>query len=94
MSETYSRGGITVSQQGPMQIIKFDNVKTKNAISIEAYTVIKNALNEATEDNSIVMTVLTGVGSYYSSGFNITGSVNSTGENTIRKHVDLLRYLY
>lgn len=97
MSEEYSKGGITISRQGPIQLIKFDDVSVKNAISNEAYNIIKNALKEAIEDDSVVATVLTGAGNYYSSGFKITSSANTEtalDEHVIQNHVDNLRYTY
>lgn len=94
MSKISSSGGLSISVEGGIQIIKFDNLKVKNAISTEAYKLIKNALNDASKDDNITLTVLTGTGNYYSSGFNITASADfdkGFDESHIRKNVDDLR---
>lgn len=66
------KSGIDVTVIDGIQIIKFNNQKKRNAICVEAYRVIKKALEDAEKNEEIFFTVLTGEGTYYSSGFDIT----------------------
>lgn len=96
MSSQYTECDLTIIKDGPIQIIKFNNPSNKNAISHKAYEVIVKALREATDDDDITTTVLTGEGNYYSSGFNIAHAANDTdfSEDSIHRNVLNLRLVY
>lgn len=64
--------GLQISVDDGLQIIKFNNEKKKNAVSVEAYRVIKKALDEAATNKDIFFTVLTGEGDFFSSGVDVT----------------------
>lgn len=89
----YKKHGISVSFNGNVHVIKFDNVPKRNCISREAYDVLVSALKEAENDPEVTVTVLTGAGSYYSSGFDISASADDSGfdESLIEIFVHKLR---
>ncbi|XP_075224060.1 enoyl-CoA delta isomerase 2-like [Lycorma delicatula] len=59
---------LKISVDKGIQKIIFNRPKKKNAITSEMYKKITEALNSAAVDDSIIMTVLTGEGDFYSSG--------------------------
>lgn len=62
-----------------VQTIRFNRPEKKNAISLEIYKGVTDALNSAADNNSVKMTVLTGSGDYYSSGNDLSHvSLNET----------------
>ncbi|KAM4705709.1 enoyl-CoA delta isomerase 2-like [Rhinophrynus dorsalis] len=84
-----------------LQITHQDNITTiimnrpqrKNAFSFEMYNEVILALDEAERDDSI-LTVLTGLGDYFSSGNDLKNAMNNFGgrtEDMIRDSVDLIR---
>lgn len=70
---------ILVDNKDNLRIIKFNNPKKKNALNLEAYIEITNALKDASQDESITIVALTGVGNYYSSGNDISASLKYEG---------------
>lgn len=88
-----TEAGITITIQDKIQVIRFDNVRRKNAISYLAYSVITDALNYAAEQPEIKVTVFTGTGSYYSSGFDmLDASSQSENADAQKMAVNNLRY--
>lgn len=63
---------LIVEQREKLFIIKFNRIAKKNALDREAYRDIMHALNAATNDNTITMIALTGVGDYFTSGTDLT----------------------
>ncbi|KAG7296157.1 hypothetical protein JYU34_021256 [Plutella xylostella] len=58
---------------GNIKIVKYNKPKRKNAIDVPMYLKITQILNEAADDDSIAVAVLTGNGDYYSSGNDLSG---------------------
>lgn len=71
-SVSVTESGITVSIENGIQTIKFNNPKKKNALSLGAYKAITRALKDGAENPKVFITVFTGQGDYYSSGFDMT----------------------
>lgn len=80
------KSGVEVSVFDGIQIIKFNNQK-QNAICVEAYRVIKRALEDAAKREDVLFTVLTGEGVYYSSGFDITDPEITESPDKSGKHL-------
>lgn len=60
--------GLWVSLQNGVRIIKFNRPQKKNAFSSQMYEAVTAILNNDAQDDSVVITILTGEGDYYSSG--------------------------
>ncbi|CAG2059977.1 unnamed protein product, partial [Timema podura] len=74
---------VQVEIQGHLQIIRFNRPNKKNAISSKMYEEISIALERAAHNDQIVIVALTGVGEYYSSGNDITGSFGGNMEDVV-----------
>lgn len=59
---------VLVTYEGPLQIITFNRPEKKNALTIKAYSIIRNALKAAADNEQIKITLFTGTGDYFSSG--------------------------
>ncbi|XP_011564063.2 enoyl-CoA delta isomerase 3, peroxisomal [Plutella xylostella] len=70
---------------GNIKIVKYNKPKRKNAIDIPMYLKITQILNEAADDDSIAVAVLTGNGDYYSSGNDLSGMSRE------HSHLDVLK---
>lgn len=75
MTEQYST--IILKNKGALRIIQFNNIKKKNALSQNGYKEITKAINDAANDDTVNVLVLTGTGDFYSSGNDITAAINS-----------------
>nr|BAN20935.1 crotonobetainyl-CoA-hydratase, putative [Riptortus pedestris] len=78
MSETE----VIVLYEGPLQIIKFNRPAKKNALSLKAYSIIRNALKSAADNDQIKITLVTGVGDYFSSGNDFSSGAPVVDEDT------------
>lgn len=70
---------------GNIKIVKYNKPKRKNAIDVPMYLKITQILNEAADDDSIAVAVLTGNGDYYSSGNDLSGMSRE------HSHLDVLK---
>ncbi|XP_025198220.1 enoyl-CoA delta isomerase 2, mitochondrial-like [Melanaphis sacchari] len=59
---------ILVDYVGSVQIISFNRPKKLNAMSFQCYNEVTKALKEGAKNDSVFLTILTGVGKAYSSG--------------------------
>lgn len=59
---------ISVHLENGVRIIKLNRPQRKNAFTPQMYETVTNILNRDANDDSIVATILTGEGDYYSSG--------------------------
>jgi peroxisomal 3,2-trans-enoyl-CoA isomerase len=75
----YNGFEITQSSDG-VRTIKLNRPKKKNAITLDMYTSLTSALNDAAQDESAVFVVLTGSGDYFSSGNDLTNFTNTGGK--------------
>lgn len=67
---------ITVQDRNGLRILKFDNIKRKNAVSISTYKSIIKSLKEAEIDDTVRIVAFTGAEDFYSSG-NDMGAMSS-----------------
>ncbi|KAK4877500.1 hypothetical protein RN001_010006 [Aquatica leii] len=79
MSTTKSEDLLIFINEG-VRIIKFNRPSKKNAITLAMYIELTNTLNNDATNDNIVLTILTGVGDYYSSGNDLTISYSNEGE--------------
>lgn len=70
-----------------VRIIRINRPHRKNAISEEVYKEITKILNTDAVDDNIVVTILTGVGEYYSSGNDISSALSATDSEESFNHV-------
>ncbi|KAG5878618.1 hypothetical protein JTB14_019521 [Gonioctena quinquepunctata] len=79
------------SYRDGVKTIKFNRPDKKNAITQIMYRKLGNILNEDAKDDKIVITIITGVGDYFSSGNDLKSSLESdteTGLKTVKDMVD------
>ncbi|PIO31276.1 hypothetical protein AB205_0141290, partial [Aquarana catesbeiana] len=101
-SETIKNAINSQSKYKNIQVVCKDNITTivmkrpekKNALSMEAYKEISDALEEAGKDDSVIA-VLTGYGDYFSSGNdlnNALGRIKGNLEDMIKESTNVVRY--
>lgn len=83
MTGQYSN--ILLRNKGALRIIQFNNIKKKNALSLNGYQEATIAINDAAKDDSVRVLALTGAGDFYSSGNDITAAINS--DQSTRKQI-------
>jgi len=66
---------LKVYRKENVRFIQFNNTKKKNAISSEGYELIGKTLTEDKNDDTIVATIFTGTGEYFTSGNDLTASM-------------------
>lgn len=64
---------LSVSVQKGVQVIRLNRPEKRNAINRDMYREIPEALNAGAMNNEVVVTVITGTGSYYCSGNDLSG---------------------
>ncbi|XP_073487086.1 enoyl-CoA delta isomerase 2-like isoform X1 [Aquarana catesbeiana] len=100
-SETIKNAINSQSKYKNIQVVCKDNITTivmkrpekKNALSMEAYKEISDALEEAGKDDSVIA-VLTGYGDYFSSGNdlnNALGRIKGNLEDMIKESTNVVR---
>ncbi|CAH1726158.1 enoyl-CoA delta isomerase 2-like isoform X2 [Aphis gossypii] len=65
---------ILVNYEGSVQIISFNRPNKLNAISFQCYNEVTKALKEGANNDTVFLTILTGVGKAYSSGTDLFDS--------------------
>ncbi|GLH12044.1 Peroxisomal 3,2-trans-enoyl-CoA isomerase [Gryllus bimaculatus] len=85
LMKTYKH--LLISTRSHLRIITLNRPKSKNAINTEMYDEIVCALNEAANDDNIVITAITGAGDYYCSGNDLRNFNDAGGDlgETIKK---------
>lgn len=78
MKTTINESVVLSSLNKGVRIIKFNRSNKKNAISTEVYEEITHILNTDAVDDNVVVTILTGVGEYYSSGNDISSAMDGS----------------
>lgn len=86
---------VQVSNVGTLRIITFNNPKKNNALNKTAYLALTRALNEAAIDGTVNVVAITGAGTYYSSGNDLSAilleddleAARETGLNIVRDMV-------
>ncbi|XP_018577267.1 enoyl-CoA delta isomerase 2, mitochondrial [Anoplophora glabripennis] len=72
MAENY----IVLKYRDGVRTITINRPEKKNAISLSMYQTISNVLNEDAANDKVVVTILTGSGSYFTSGNDLKGSLS------------------
>uniref|UniRef100_A0A1B6CM18 Enoyl-CoA delta isomerase 2, mitochondrial n=1 Tax=Clastoptera arizonana TaxID=38151 RepID=A0A1B6CM18_9HEMI len=73
---------LDITNDNGIQLIKLNAQRTKNALTHQMYEGITNALNSADNDDSVMFSVITGCGEYFSSGTHLGfKSFNENGYN-------------
>ena len=75
---------VITTLQNRVRVIRIDRPKTKNAFDSNVYVTIANTLNGDATDDQVAMTIITGTGEYYSSGFDIKSAMGSFGSGESR----------
>ncbi|XP_040209585.1 enoyl-CoA delta isomerase 2-like [Rana temporaria] len=96
-SETINNARNSQSKYKNIQVVYKDNITTivikrpekKNALSMESYKEISDALEEAGNDDSVIA-VLTGYGDYFSSGNDLNYALRRSNENPKDMIIELL----
>jgi len=73
MSEASVSGGFLLTLKDGIRLVQFNRPTKKNAISLEMYEELTNLLNTDASNDTVRLTILTGVGEYYSSGNDLSG---------------------
>lgn len=85
--------GITIYIDNGIHVIKFNNPRQKNALNKNSYKVITKSLNDAANNPEVLITVFTGEGDYYTSGFAFPASnVTDNIEQIINESLENVRY--
>ena len=71
--------GFDVTSNGKLKIIKFNKPDKKNALSIPMYNSFVQLLKEAADDPNTTLVAVTGTGSYFCSGNDLSNLTNITG---------------
>lgn len=86
---------LLVSYEGTIQKILFNRPERKNAISFDIYRHFVSILHEGATNPNVTLTVLSGVGSYYSSGTDMANNSDDIpaeeGESPIEKSYSVLK---
>ena len=70
--------GFDVKSDGKLKIIRFNIPEKKNAITLSMYNSFVQLLKEAENDPNTTMVALTGTGTYFSSGNDLSNLTNIT----------------
>ena len=70
---------LSVTVRNGVQIIRMNRPEKRNAINDVMYSEIPQALNAGAADDNVVVTVLTGAGSFFSSGNDLEGYTKWSG---------------
>jgi len=84
---------LIIEKRGHLLIAKFNYPEKKNAWNINFRREIISVLKIATEDDSVTILALTGVGDFYSSGNDMSISTMSLDEDYINKTIEVLRVM-
>ncbi|XP_034250767.1 enoyl-CoA delta isomerase 2, mitochondrial-like [Thrips palmi] len=90
--KTYQTLAVTV--QDGVQVIRLNRPEKRNAINQDMYREIPEALLDGALNNDVVVTVITGSGSYYCSGNDLSGYLSWSGsdlEKTLEQAAAILR---
>ncbi|CAH0546956.1 unnamed protein product [Brassicogethes aeneus] len=68
---------LLLEKNNGVRIIRINRPKRKNAFSPNMYIKFAEILNNDAKDDSIVITIITGVGEYFSSGNDIIASASN-----------------
>lgn len=66
---------VQVTNVGGLRIITFNNPKKNNALNKAAYVAVTRTLNDAATDDTVTVVALTGAGSYFSSGNDLSAAL-------------------
>ncbi|PNF39313.1 Enoyl-CoA delta isomerase 2, mitochondrial [Cryptotermes secundus] len=86
--ETQTPEGLEVTLRNGLLIIKFNRPSHKNAITVEMYIGLTRLLKEAAVDDRVVITALTGAGDFYSSGNDISKTLETFSKANITQAID------
>jgi len=81
---------VIVTLEDGVRLIKINRPKRKNAYNSEVYKVLTDTLNSDANNDNVVVTIITGQGEYYSSGFDIK---SAGAETTGIPHTTLINSL-
>ncbi len=70
---------VTLSVDG-IRTIRLNRPKKKNALTLDMFSTLSNALVDANVDTSTKFVVLTGTGDYFSSGNDLSNFTNTGGK--------------
>lgn len=76
---------LTIECRNGLRILKFDNIKRKNAVSLFTYKAVIKALKDAEADDSVRIVAFTGAGDYYSSGNDLGASARTAGADNLEE---------
>lgn len=69
---------IIESCKNHVKTIKFNRPERKNAVNLQMYQELTNILNKDALDDNIIITIITGVGEYFSSGNDLKSAMENT----------------
>lgn len=72
--------GLTVTVRDGVKIIKFNRPHRKNSMNLQIYKRITDILNEDSIDDTIIITIFTGEGDYFSSGNDLKDIMSTHGD--------------
>ena len=76
LKQLYNGLTVTISADG-IRTIRLNRPSRKNALSMDMYSSIVDALNDAANDGATKFVVLTGTGDYFSSGNDLSNFMNT-----------------
>lgn len=83
---------IIESYKNHVKTIKFNRPERKNAVNLQMYQELTNILNKDALDDNIVITIITGVGEYFSSGNDLKSAMeNSVSIDDIADNVEIFK---
>lgn len=74
---------ITTLENG-VRTIRINRPKTKNAFDLYVYETLSKTLTEDAENDNVVVTLITGTGDFYSSGFDIKSAMANFGSDSVK----------
>jgi enoyl-CoA hydratase/carnithine racemase len=75
----YGRGTLSLARRGQILIVALDRKQVKNAFNDDVYLDLVDVLHQVEHDDSLVAIVLTGAGSYFSSGADLKALKSNPG---------------
>uniref|UniRef100_A0A0K0ERR3 ACB domain-containing protein n=1 Tax=Strongyloides stercoralis TaxID=6248 RepID=A0A0K0ERR3_STRER len=76
--------GIDITKEGKIYKITMNRPKKYNALTLDMYDAIGNALRESSKDETTSVTVITGTGDYFSSGNDLSNFTNVRSKEDIQ----------